>query len=115
LIVVPFAAPPVPAWRSVMITRAFENGVRFAPTNKVGRDGDWTFGGASMIVDPFGQIAAECDDQKEGVIAARVGRQAVFAARRAPREADVPRPPAGPLSPALHRHRGHRGGRLTNA
>lgn len=82
LIVVPFAAPAVPAWRSVMVTRAFENGVWFAPTNKVGREGDWVFGGASMIVDPFGGIAAECDDSQEGVIAATLTRKAVFDARR---------------------------------
>lgn len=82
LIVVPFAAPEVPAWRSVMIARAFENGVWFAPTNKVGREGDWTFGGASMIVDPFGDVAAEIEDNREGVIAATVTRKAVFDARR---------------------------------
>lgn len=82
LIVVPFAAPAVPAWRSVMITRAFENGVWFAPTNKVGLEGEWTFGGASMIVDPFGEVAAECGDAEEGVIAAQIVREAVFAARR---------------------------------
>lgn len=82
LIVVPFAAPPVPAWRSVMIARAFENGAWFAPTNKVGREGDWTFGGSSMIVSPFGEVAAESDDRQEGILAARVTRQAVYAARR---------------------------------
>jgi len=82
LIVVPFAAPPVGPWRSVMVARAFENGAWFAPTNKVGREGDWTFGGKSMIVDPYGSVAAECDDSGEGVISSLVTRHDVFAARR---------------------------------
>lgn len=82
LIVVPFAAPPMAVWRSMMITRAFENGVWFAPTNKVGLEGEWTFGGCSMIVDPLGNVVAECDDSQEGLIAATISRQSVFAARR---------------------------------
>ena len=36
LIVVPFACPPIACWRETMRTRAFENGVYFAPCNKVG-------------------------------------------------------------------------------
>jgi N-carbamoylputrescine amidase len=40
LIVVPFAAPQLPTWRSLMVTRAFENGAWFAPANKVGPEGD---------------------------------------------------------------------------
>lgn len=82
LIVVPFAAPPVPAWRAMMITRAFENGTWFAPVNKVGLEGEWTFGGCSMIVDPFGTVVAECDDREEGLIVTTVSRRAVFDARR---------------------------------
>jgi predicted amidohydrolase len=40
------------------------------------------FGGRSMIVDPTGEPAAEMDDESEGVIAASITREAVFAARR---------------------------------
>ena len=47
LIVVPFACPPIACWRETMRTRAFENGVYFAPCNKVGLEGEWTFGGAA--------------------------------------------------------------------
>lgn len=82
LIVVPFAAPKLDAWRSMMITRAFENGAWFAPTNKVGPEGEWTFGGSSMIVDPFGKVVAEMDDHSEGVISATVTRSAAYSARR---------------------------------
>lgn len=82
LIAIPFAAPPVDAWRAMMMTRAFENGVWLAPANKTGREGDWTFGGESMIVDPRGQVRAEAGRDNEGVIAADISRDAVFAARR---------------------------------
>jgi predicted amidohydrolase len=82
LIVVPFAAPHLPAWHSIMVTRAFENGAWFAPANKVGPEGDWVFGGQSMIVDPTGAVAAELDDKEEGVRSALVSRRAVYEARR---------------------------------
>ncbi len=82
LIVIPFAAPQVNAWRSIMITRAFENGAWLAPTNKVGLEGEWTFGGHSMIVDPTGEVAAEAPTDAEAIIDATVTREAVFAARR---------------------------------
>ena len=36
-----------------MITRAWENGVYMAPCNKVGLEGDWVFGGRSLVVDPY--------------------------------------------------------------
>lgn len=83
LIIVPFAAPAVPCWREVMVTRAFENGVFFAPCNKVGQEGEWTFGGRSMIVDPTGAVMADAGDAGDAIIAATIDRGAVFAARRA--------------------------------
>ena len=82
MIVDPFAAPPMEAWRSVMIARAFENGVWFSPANKVGVEGEWTFGGRSMIVDPTGRAVSELDDAAEGVISAPISREAVYMARR---------------------------------
>ena len=82
VIVVPFAAPALPVWRSMMMTRAFENGAWFAPANKVGLEGEWTFGGQSMIVDPTGAVATEFDAVEEGVRSALVSRQAVYDARR---------------------------------
>jgi predicted amidohydrolase len=82
LIVVPFATPDVNCWRPMMQTRAFENGVYFAPCNKVGREGDWDFMGSSMIVDPTGEIIVELDGNTEGIIAAELSRKKVFEARR---------------------------------
>ncbi len=82
LIAVPFAAPPVEAWRAMMTTRAFENGVWFAPANKCGVEGDWRFGGQSMIVDPRGGVQAEAGSDDDAVIATEISRDAVFQARR---------------------------------
>jgi N-carbamoylputrescine amidase len=82
LIVVPFAAPQQVLWRDIMRTRAFDSGVWFAPCNKVGSEGDWTFGGQSMIVDPLGGVVAEAGAARDEVISAQLDRDAVFAARR---------------------------------
>lgn len=87
LVLVPFAAPQQLLWRDIMRTRALENGVYFAPCNKVGTEGvgtaeDWRFGGQSMIVDPLGAVLVELDDEQEGVITATLERESVFQARR---------------------------------
>ena len=63
LILGPFAAPAFPTWDALMVARAFENGVYMAPTNKVGLEGEWVFGGRSLVVDPFGQIVAKASDE----------------------------------------------------
>jgi N-carbamoylputrescine amidase len=82
LIVVPFAARAKGVWRSVMRARAFENGVYFAPCNKVGQEGEQHLGGSSMIVDPLGEVLAEAGDADETCIAASLSRDTVYAARR---------------------------------
>jgi N-carbamoylputrescine amidase len=65
-----------------MITRAWENGVYLAPCNKVGLEGDWVFGGRSLIVDPFGEIVAQASDESDDTIVAELSREQVYAARR---------------------------------
>lgn len=82
LIVVPFAAPEQVLWRDVMRTRAFDNGVWFAPCNKVGLEGEWTFGGQSMIVDPYGEVVVEAGSEAEETLSAEIDLDAVVAARR---------------------------------
>ncbi|HET6998565.1 MAG TPA: carbon-nitrogen hydrolase family protein [Solirubrobacterales bacterium] len=81
LIVVPFAAPKQVLWRDIMRTRAFDNGVWFAPCNKVGTEREWTFPGGSMIVDPRGEVIAEAGDTEE-TISADLDLDAVTATRR---------------------------------
>ncbi len=83
LIVAPYGSPVRSWWRELMVTRAFENGVYYAPCNKVGREGDWTIGGRSMIVDPTGTVLAEAGEERDEIIFAELDRDLVFQARRA--------------------------------
>ena len=78
----PFAAPRFPTWDELMITRAWENGVYLAPCNKVGLEGDWVFGGRSLVVDPFGEIVAQASDDGDDTIVAELDRDRIYAARR---------------------------------
>jgi predicted amidohydrolase len=82
LVLGPFAAPCFPAWDSLMVTRAWENGVYMAPTNKVGIEGEWTFGGRSKVVDPYGEVMAQASDDTDDTIVVEVSREQVYAARR---------------------------------
>jgi N-carbamoylputrescine amidase len=83
LIVAPYAAPPIAFWREMMVTRAAENGVYFAPCNKAGQEGDWSFGGRSMIVAPTGAVLSETGTEDGQLVSAVLRREAVFQARRA--------------------------------
>jgi predicted amidohydrolase len=82
LILGPFAAPAEPNWDALMKVRAWENGVYMAPCNKVGLEGDWTFGGASMVVDPFGEILAQAGDGRDETLLVEIDRERVYQARR---------------------------------
>ncbi|NDJ59887.1 MAG: carbon-nitrogen family hydrolase [Chloroflexi bacterium] len=46
-------------WRALLQARAIENQCFVVATNCVGKTGDATFGGHSMIVDPWGKIVLE--------------------------------------------------------
>lgn len=46
-------------WRALLIARAIECQCYIAATNAVGTTGNTTFGGHSMIVDPWGKIVVE--------------------------------------------------------
>ena len=60
----------------------FENGVYLAACNKVGTEGEWTFGGTSLIVDPLGEILGEASGAGDDTITATLDHDAVHAARR---------------------------------
>lgn len=82
LLLGPFAAPAEPVWESLLRTRAWENGIYVAPCNKVGLEGEWTFGGRSAIVDPYGTVLKIAPDDRDAVIVAEIDRAQVYAARR---------------------------------
>ncbi len=82
LIIVPFAAPKIGPWQEMMMTRAWENAVYFAPCNKVGPEGDWQFGGISMIIDPEGKVLSEAGEENDEIINATLDRSLVFETRQ---------------------------------
>jgi len=58
--------PRLNHWRHLQIARAIENQVFFISCNRVGRAGETEFFGNSMVIDPWGEILLETDDQ-EGI------------------------------------------------
>ncbi|MGB8957323.1 MAG: carbon-nitrogen family hydrolase [Tumebacillaceae bacterium] len=58
--------PRLNHWRHLQIARAIENQMFFVSVNRVGKAGDTEFFGHSMVVDPWGEILFEADDQ-EGI------------------------------------------------
>ena len=71
----------VEAWLILARARAIENELIVAACNRVGRDGDVAFPGRSSIVDPWGTVLAEGDDQ-ERLVVAQVELREVRKARR---------------------------------
>ncbi len=65
LIVLPaeWPAERLEHWRTLLIARAIENQCFMIATNTCGPVGDTTFGGHSMIVDPWGKVVIEAGDQ----------------------------------------------------
>jgi len=56
-----FEGPKARSWLMRWLpTRAYENGLYYVFTNPVGVDHDTIKSGGSMIIDPFGEIVAEC-------------------------------------------------------
>jgi predicted amidohydrolase len=51
-------------WRTYLRARALENACFVAGANRIGEDVTLTFGGASMIVGPRGQVLASMDDEQ---------------------------------------------------
>ena len=49
-------------WRTLLQARAIENQCYMIATNCAGPSGDKTFGGHSMIVDPWGHVTAKVSD-----------------------------------------------------
>ena len=65
LIVLPAEWPieRIEHWRALLVARAIENQCYMIACNACGKTGDTTFGGHSMIVDPWGKIVVEVGEQ----------------------------------------------------
>lgn len=82
LIIAPYATPVADPWENFLTTRALENGVFLAACNHVGKEGEWTMSGKSMIIDPLGKIVVQASATEEQIIAAEFEREPVIQARR---------------------------------
>lgn len=56
-------------WRALLIARAIENQCYIVACNAAGQTGETTFGGHSMIVDPWGKIVVEAGETPQLVTA----------------------------------------------
>ena len=82
LIIAPYATPVADPWENFLTTRALENGVFLAACNHVGKEGDWTMSGKSMIIDPLGKILTQASATDEEIITVEFEREAVIRARQ---------------------------------
>jgi omega-amidase len=71
----------VEAWLLLARARAVENELIVAACNRVGKDGEVTFPGRSLVVDPWGNVLVEGDD-REGLLIAQADLREIRKARR---------------------------------
>lgn len=63
--------PRLHHWRTLLQARAIENQMYVIACNRCGQSGDTVFFGHSMVIDPWGEVIAESDDQ-EGILTAEI-------------------------------------------
>ncbi|MGP4062687.1 carbon-nitrogen family hydrolase [Halobacillus sp. H74] len=64
-VVAEWPKPRVDHWRNLLISRAIENQCFVIACNRVGADPNNTFGGHSIVVDPWGNVVAEGGENEE--------------------------------------------------
>lgn len=82
LLIFPFAGGMFSLWYELHQVRAFENLAYVAVCDKVGPEGEWTFGGKSLIIDPLGAILVGASEDQEEIIVSELDREQVYDARR---------------------------------
>ncbi|MFN8627169.1 MAG: carbon-nitrogen hydrolase [Candidatus Binatia bacterium] len=70
------------AWELVQRSHAVANGVFVAAANRVGREENLEFWGASFVADPFGRVLARASHEHEEVLIARCDLGAIEYTRR---------------------------------
>jgi omega-amidase len=81
LVPVQLPVPRLDAWLTLARARAVENALFVAVCNRVGSEGEVTFAGQSLVVDPLGRVLVEGDDQ-ERLLIARANLREIHKARR---------------------------------
>jgi omega-amidase len=89
----------VEAWLLLARARAAENELIVAACNRVGNDGQATFPGRSLVVDPWGNVLVEGDD-REGLLIAQADLREIRKARRYLTVYEDRRPDAYRVEPA---------------
>ncbi|NLF70116.1 MAG: carbon-nitrogen hydrolase [Candidatus Anammoximicrobium sp.] len=56
------------AWETMMRSHAIANGVFVAAANRVGREGQLQFWGASFVADPYGNVLAQAPHEEESLL-----------------------------------------------
>lgn len=83
MIVCPFASHPGnPVWIQLHTVRAFENGAFVLVANKVGKEGEWSFAGRSMIIHPSGENLSVGSMEEDDLLIADLDRSQVDEWRR---------------------------------
>jgi N-carbamoylputrescine amidase len=70
------------AWELVQRSHAVTNGIFVAAANRVGREGDVTFWGASFVAAPDGQLLARAPHSEEALLLATCDLTAIATARQ---------------------------------
>jgi len=70
-------------WKTLLKARAIENQVFVIACNAVGKSGNEVMGGASSIIDPWGEVLAEAGSEMDELITANIDMELVKNARDA--------------------------------
>lgn len=70
------------AWETVQRSHAITNGVYVAAVNRVGREGDVTFWGASFVAEPSGQVVARAPHDAETTLIVPCDLEAITTMRQ---------------------------------
>jgi omega-amidase len=68
-VVAEWPLPRLSHWRSLLISRAIENQCYVVACNRSGKDPNNIFAGHSIIIDPWGDIIAEADENEANLMA----------------------------------------------
>lgn len=81
LYVASWPTPRISAWSALLVARAIENQCYVAGVNRVGTDPTCEYNGASVVINPYGEVIAECATGKECEAFAEVDMVALNAFR----------------------------------
>lgn len=58
----------IEAWNTLLKARAIENQAYVCGVNRVGNDDACQYVGGTQLIDPYGRVAARCEDNREGTV-----------------------------------------------